>query len=533
MLLMLWSGLALGADGAAALEAAAALVAIEDRVAGLGGGAAAQDRVAERLAGMGYEVTRYPARYDSWLVGCWPGRTGPTALVLAHTDAVHPSCPGAVDNAGSVGVALAAAERLAGVGDTPLNVCFAFPDGEEVGLLGAKSLAKLWGARFPDRPLALAVAMEFMGNGELVAANMDRTWGADGVRWVLENGDADLPYAYRVVARVVPSATARSDHAPFAAQGVPSVFLVGRDEDGVYWPYHTARDTLDQLDRAALGRAVDGLVGLVSASPPPTGGDASLPLPGTRWMLPEWLIHAATAAGLLLGFAAPLDGSARAGTQSTAVGAAAGAVVETGGAAVVGLLLSALATGAGAGAWLLGALGRPEHGALAAPLTLAWAGAAAAVVLLACGRLGPRAVGAGALAAAALAAPALLVDVTLSFSLAVGALGLGILQRARGLGPIALFVGLTLALPLPIYLSLPDMWRELVFQFILPEGGLWWMPARGLLWWPLITAALALPPRARRLWPVAAAIAIAGIAWALATDPWAAPYFQREMLWPG
>ena len=26
--------------------------------------------------------------------------------------------------------------------------------------------------------------------------------------------------------------------------------------------------------------------------------------------------------------------------------------------------------------------------------------------------------------------------------------------------------------------------------------------------------------------------ALAGIAWAAMTEPWAAPYFQREMLWP-
>jgi len=526
MLLAVWIGFcggALASDGEVAMDAARSLVGLGERAAGSPGASAAQGWAAGRLEAMGYEVRRSEAGYEGWVVGCRPGESGPTALALAHTDAVHPDCPGAVDNAGSVGVALAAAARLRHA-PTALGICFAFPDGEEHGLLGARALAGSWQATWPERPLALAVAMEFMGNGALVAANMDPTWGRAGMRWVMAHADADVPFAYRVVARAAPHATARSDHAPFAASGVPSVFLVGRDEDGIYWPYHTDQDDLSRLDSAALGASVDALSSLLSAPPPPAGGDASLPFPGTRLLIPGGLIQALTLAGLLLGFAGPLG--RRDGPEGRLRGA-----VATAGIALLGLGLTLLATAAGAVAWAIGAHGRADHGALAEPLTLAWAGAVAAVALLTCGRFErpARPLGAGALAAALTAAPLLWIDVTLGFAFSAGALGLGLAQRRRWLWPL----GLGLAAPLPIYLSTPDLWRELVFQFLLPEGGMWWMPGRALFWWPLLTAGLALPARARRLWPLAALAALAGIAWATATEPWAAPYFQREMLWPG
>jgi hypothetical protein len=45
----------------------------------------------------------------------------------------------------------------------------------------------------------------------------------------------------------------------------------------------------------------------------------------------------------------------------------------------------------------------------------------------------------------------------------------------------------------PVYLCAPSTWRELVFHYLLPDQGLWYMPVRWLACWPLAVLALSLP----------------------------------------
>ncbi len=522
---------------AAPLELAAELAGIPGgRAAGSAGGDAAQQRVALALEQAGYrpEIVT-PAPGEGYVLACQRGgeplapalalASGEATLVLAHTDAVHPLVPGAVDNAGTVAAAAEVAGRLAR--DPPAHpVCFGFPDGEELGLLGARRLAGEgagWG---------LVIAGEFMGQGQLVAAAQGLAWGAARLRWLSGLGVAEVPYAYRVVARALPWATARSDHAPFQAQGDPALFLVGRDEDGVYWPYHTARDLPGALSPAALEAATDALERAARAGAPPAEapGDPAVVVPWLGWVLPGHAVSGLTLLGCLLGGLSLVRGGRAAPGRPRQTALLQG---------VKGLLLglaAALTAALGPGwlAWAIAARGRAGEGALAEPLTLAWYGGALAGLAAFCG-LAPQGLRAAAAAAALTTGLAWSAEVTLALPFALGAAGLWLarLGHERNGAARAAWPAILLALPAPIYLSSPDLWRELVFHGLLPAAPGWWMPARALAWWPLACAALALPPAARRLRWLGAGLAVAGVAWAWAIDPWSGGYFQREMLWPG
>jgi hypothetical protein len=110
------------------------------------------------------------------------------------------------------------------------------------------------------------------------------------------------PLPHRVISRWWPQLE-RSDHGPFTRRGIRAVHLYHRGQDGEHidLAYHSARDTLDRVDRGAvdeLGRLLRAL----AASPPPApaGGDGGgtdgfwLPV-AINTVVPRW-----AAIGLLL-----------------------------------------------------------------------------------------------------------------------------------------------------------------------------------------------------------------------------------------
>jgi hypothetical protein len=341
------------------------------------------------------------------------------------------------------------------------------------------------------------LALELLGQGELTAMGLGSDWGTPGLRWASAAG-LQIPWAYRVYARLFPGVE-RSDHGPFAARGVPGLLVLGRSDAGIYWPYHTAQDGLDQLDPAALDRAVDSVEELLRHGPPPRQAGPAVQLPGTLWVLPSGAVLVIT----LLGVAA---------------GAATGWRALP--AMLRGLGWAAVAAVAGGACWLAGVHGRAPGAALATPGLLACAGGAVAALSWAGHR--PGAARGGALLAALLGAAALAVDPVLALPLGVaaGALALG----ARW--PVVA----ALALPLPLYLTTPATWRELVFHGVAPASPLFWLPVLAVVWAPVVCAWQAQGRRPPRWLP--AALAVALTVWAALSPAHSDAWPLREVLWP-
>ncbi len=477
--------------GDTVLDAARALVSQGPRVAGTEGGRAAQAWVAEELREAGYEPAVLASESGRGAVLACQGAPDGAAWVVAHTDAVHADCPGAVDNAGAVAVALSLArdlreERL------PSPLCFAFPDGEERGLWGSASLAE----RFQP---AWVVSLELVGQGQPTAMGLGPGWGTAGLRWLAEEGDLAIPWAYRVHSRLLPGQE-RSDHAPFARNGVPALLVLGRPRSGIYWPYHTARDTLERLDPEALAAAESSVEGLLRSGRPTDREDAALQLPYTRWTLPGPLVWLVLATGSLLGLSRARGAHRGLGWGLAAAGAA---------------------TLAGGAAWWLALHGRPGEGALAGPGLLAWA--ATAVAACAWLPVRPGAVRGGAVGLGLATGVLAWLDPLLALPFGLAAGGLAWMDRQ----PLAAL----LTLPLPLYLTCPSSWRELVFHGVIPASPLVWLPVLALLWWAPVCAWLGTRWRPRRPW-LAGLVAGVVIAWAAVAPTWTETWFTRSELLP-
>ncbi len=489
---LLWVGMVL----AGPMQDAQELVRLGPRVAGTEGGDRAQAWVLGELAEAGYPARRLGGPPGAGVVvGCQPG-DGPAFWVLAHTDVVHQNSPGAVDNAAAVGVALEVARQVRREG-LPVRACFGFPDGEELGLYGSRVLQ----ARLDHAP-AMVVALDLLGQGELTAMGLGRDWGERRLRWLLGAARVQVPYAYRTFSRIFPGRE-RSDHAPFAAAGVPALLLLGRGEAGVYWSYHTEHDGLDRLEPDAVSAATAALVSLLRSGPPPVAeGGVAVVVPGTDKVLGDLWVWVLVAMGVGGGIVTGLRWWRE---------------------ALLGFGWCLLATLGGWVAWEVAAWGRPAHGSLAEPLTSLWWVGALGVLGFAPHR--ERGIAGGALASAWLALGFLALDATLALPWAVVALALAMGSRAWPL--------MILALPIPLYVAGSDLWRELVFHQVIPEGGAWWMPVRALVLWPLCCVALSVRRAPPLFWAIGLGLALLGLGYRVALlEPFEPPFAPRHALVP-
>ena len=202
-------------------------------------------------------------------------------LFLAHVDTV-PNSPGAIDNAGSVAVLLALARHTRAT-----DLCIGFPVQEEVGLIGSIQIAKAWQTRGLG-PLELVVAAEFIGDGEPTAMDLWSAWGHEELSWLVEHTDIEIPFRHHIVGRTMP--VWRSDHAPFAIQGILSFNFINRSADAVHTRYHQPND--DSVQPEALARSAQIFEQLATAPPIPRGhGDpafriGAVVLPGSvTWLM--------------------------------------------------------------------------------------------------------------------------------------------------------------------------------------------------------------------------------------------------------
>lgn len=162
--------------------------------------------------------------------------------------------PGAIDNASGVGVLLELARAFRARDEAPVEVVWVATGSEEVGLDGARDFLRRHAALWRSKP-TLLINLESVGFG-------DRVFLAG------ESGALEL--AERVAAwEGVPTARfkvmgAGMDHEPFAARGLPALSLMGEVVRASLL-FHSSRDNLDRVDRAALARAGNLAARLIDA----------------------------------------------------------------------------------------------------------------------------------------------------------------------------------------------------------------------------------------------------------------------------
>lgn len=157
--------------------------------------------------------------------------------------------PGANDNASGVAVALALARRCSLLGQRlPYPVVFAFFDGEEIGMLGAKAFAE---SGLVPLDKAFNVNMDMVGllsEAMLLAAvsaapesgKEDETWA----KLSAMAGEADITL------KPMMQGWQASDHYIFYTMGRPFIFLFG----GSTANYDKTTDTAEKLDYFAMMR---------------------------------------------------------------------------------------------------------------------------------------------------------------------------------------------------------------------------------------------------------------------------------------
>ena len=193
------------------------------------------------------------------------GDEGRTLVVGAHLDSV-PKGPGINDNGSGSATVLEIALQMSRLGIEPRNrVRFAFWGAEELGLLGSKHYVN----RLPEDELSDISAY----------LNFDMVGSPNFVRDVYEGPDAteevftDYFASQGIEVEVTSALDGRSDHGPFAAEGIPTGGLFsgaegiktrgeadsfGGEAGAARDPcYHKACDDLDNLDEKALDQLSD------------------------------------------------------------------------------------------------------------------------------------------------------------------------------------------------------------------------------------------------------------------------------------
>lgn len=174
------------------------------------------------------------------VIGIKRGATLPGEIVVVggHRDSV-PNSPGANDNASGTAAVLEAARLLARV-PTARTVHFVAFGAEELGLYGSRHYAQ----DPPGRVVGM-VNMDMVGRGPLQIGNSN-----DDNRLV----DLAEQVAQRLglrVSRFKLRGRSSSDHAPFEAAGVPTVFIHTGDDPAI----HSPNDTFERVSGALMAQA--------------------------------------------------------------------------------------------------------------------------------------------------------------------------------------------------------------------------------------------------------------------------------------
>jgi hypothetical protein len=191
----------------------------------------------------------HPAR-THMLVADVPGRGPDWVVVSAHIDG-HPHGESAMDNATGVAVALGLARLLAPhVSECPRGLRLCVFSAEEWGLIGSR----IWLERMDEvarRSMVINLNLDSVGGAYALTALTSGFERLDA--WVKATAaGADLPVATHL------PLMANSDHANFAAHGIPAVRLIaGFDApDSNLRLVLTAADTRDKVQPQELDQAL-------------------------------------------------------------------------------------------------------------------------------------------------------------------------------------------------------------------------------------------------------------------------------------
>jgi aminopeptidase YwaD len=175
---------------------------------------------------------------------------GPTIVLGGHLDSV-PAGPGANDNASGVGTMLEIARVMAGRPEAARLVFIAF-GAEELGLHGSRHYVSSLADR--DRQaIALMINMDMVGVGDRFEIGA----ASPMARGIAEQA-GEIARALGAQPRVVDASPA-SDHAPFAAAGVPAIFLHWRDDPD----YHLPTDVVENVQPELLKMTGQTAIGLL------------------------------------------------------------------------------------------------------------------------------------------------------------------------------------------------------------------------------------------------------------------------------
>src|SRR5215475_8544149 len=200
-------------------------------------------------ARMGIDGDDYPAR-TRMLIADLPGRGPDWVAVSAHIDG-HPHGESAMDNASGVAVALALARLLAPhVCECPRGLRICLFSAEEWGLIRSR----IWLERMDEaarRSMVINLNLDSVGGASALTA---LTSGFERLDvWVKDTAaHAGLPLATHV------PLMANSDHANFAAHGIPAVRLLAgfNAPDSNLRLVLTAADTRDKVQPKELDQAL-------------------------------------------------------------------------------------------------------------------------------------------------------------------------------------------------------------------------------------------------------------------------------------
>jgi hypothetical protein len=280
-------------DGQGALRHASALAALGPHPYGSPRSQAAAAYVAAQFREVGLDEVRLQnfesgGQRGSNALGVLRA-SGPEFIVLgAHHDSVAVA-PGAYDDGGGVGVLIEVARLMVQESRRTRTVVFASWDGEEVGLHGSREYIRSLAGGAQQLAAALVVEMSGWSAGSpslhpIAYADPRRPGGqviapAWLVRVALQGsrragqelnvGDPLIPWLYQPAVRLFRVGFSGDDQA-FLRQGLPAVFVSDSSFSRFYPHYHSARDTPDRLDGAALermGAAVRGVLDELGQAP--------------------------------------------------------------------------------------------------------------------------------------------------------------------------------------------------------------------------------------------------------------------------
>ncbi|MCE0767146.1 M28 family peptidase [Pseudonocardia kujensis] len=246
-----------------------------NRATGRPGYDASVDHVAEVLRAAGFDVTTpsftfRDTQYRNVVAQTRTGDPGQVLLAGAHLDSVRDG-PGINDNGTGVATLLEIATRMGGSPPVGRAVRFAFWGAEERDFEGSQGYVDSLSAA-DRRTIALYL-------------NLDMTASPNAGYFVQGDEPASRDLAARLTALGAAPDTMKfdgtSDYAAFVDAGIPGAGLLAGDEQiktaeqAAKWGgsagqvfdgcYHTACDTLDNVDRTALDRFGDATAGTLAS----------------------------------------------------------------------------------------------------------------------------------------------------------------------------------------------------------------------------------------------------------------------------